>query len=171
MRLTSIGTPGVLRPICRDLRSGQEGFTLIEALVAMAVLLAFMAVLGPHLFHARRIAENSQGRVAAQALLRAILDTPFDRSALASGGAREGDTDGLRWSITAEPTFIDAMVPADGPVPTTEPPKEAAPTTPGPPKESAVKRPRWAAFRLVATVSWGPQQMVSAETIRLGAAE
>jgi prepilin-type N-terminal cleavage/methylation domain-containing protein len=150
----------VLRPICRDLRSGQEGFTLIEALVAMAVLLAFMAVLGPHLFHARRIAENSQGRVAAQALLRAILDAPFDRAALANG-PREGEIDGLRWSITAEPMFIDAMVRADGP----------APTMPEPPKEAAVKRPRWSAFRLVAKVSWSPMQMVTAETMRLGAGE
>ena len=44
-------------------------------------------------------------------------------------------------------------------------------TAPENAKDSAVKRPRWTAFRLVARVSWAPEQMVSAETVRLGVGE
>ena len=169
MRSTSIGTPAALRSICRDLGAGREGFTLIEALVAMTVLLAFVSVLGPYMFHARRIAENVQGRVAAQALLRVILDAPMDRLALAKG-PREGETGGVHWSIAAEPMFVDAMVPAERPAPSTLQKQKDA-TAPENAKDTTVKRPRWTAYRLVARVSWAPEQMVSAETVRLGAGE
>jgi prepilin-type N-terminal cleavage/methylation domain-containing protein len=169
MRSTSIGTPAASRSICRDLGAGRAGFTLIEALVAMAVLLAFVSVLGPYMFHARRIAENVQGRVAAQALLRVILDAPMDRLALAKG-PRDGETDGVHWSIAAEPMFVDAMLPTERPaLSTPQKPKEA--TAPENAKDTAAKRPRWTAFRLVARVSWAPEQMVSAETVRLGVGE
>ncbi len=167
----STGTAAASRPICRDCDcdrgTGRSGFTLIEALVAMGVLLAFVSVLGPHLFHARRIADQVDGRIAAQVLLRAILDAPFDRLAL-SNGPREGETGGIRWSISAEPMFIDAMHPVQSPViamiASQEPAKETA-------KEPAAKRREWTAFRLVAKASWAPGQMVSAETLRLGADE
>lgn len=164
MRSTSIGTPAAWRSIRRNVIASRSGFTLIEALVAMALLLAFVSVLGPHMFHARRIAENAQQRVAAQGLLRSILDRPLDRSALLRG-PRDGETDGLRWSVEAEPMFIDAMLPADGPKPSIlKDTKDAAPK-----KDPAPKRPHWTAFRLTARVSWGPGQMVTAETVRLGA--
>lgn len=157
MRSTSIGTPAVLRSIRREFGAGRAGFTLIEALVAMALLLAFVSVLGPYMFHARRIGENAQGRVAAQALLRAILDAPFDRLAMAKG-PREGETAGMRWSIAAEPMFVDAMLPVDGPLlPAADHPRDAGD-----------KRRHWTAFRLVARVSWQSGQMVTAETMRLG---
>jgi prepilin-type N-terminal cleavage/methylation domain-containing protein len=150
-----------LRSRLRDGGDAQAGFTLIEALVAMALLLAFVSVLGPYLFHARRIADNIDGRVAAQVLLRAILDAPIDRAALAS--SRSGDTDGLRWSVTSEPAYVEAMVPADGaPLRTT--PTNAA-------KETEQKRPNWVPFRLTAKVEWGDGHMVSAETLRLGLGE
>jgi len=74
---------------------------LFEALVALALVLAFVEVLGPHLFHARRIMANSEGRVAAQVLLRSLLDAPFDRSQLANV-SRSGETAGLRWRIVTE---------------------------------------------------------------------
>ena len=40
MRSTSTGTTAVLRSICPDSRKTRAGFTLIEALVALALLLA-----------------------------------------------------------------------------------------------------------------------------------
>ena len=39
---------------------------MLEALVALTLVLAFAAALGPYLFHARRIMVDAEGRVAAQ---------------------------------------------------------------------------------------------------------
>src|SRR5947208_280332 len=86
----------------------RAGFTLIEALVALALVAAFAAALGTYLFHARRIIAHADGRVAAQVLLRTLLETPFDRAQLANA-LREGDASGLRWRIAAEPLALDAM--------------------------------------------------------------
>src|SRR4029077_15276656 len=76
-------------------RSG--GFTLIEALVALALVLAFAAALTPHLFQSRRIVADADSRVAAHVLLRTLLDAPFDRANLAQA-TREGGGGGPRES-------------------------------------------------------------------------
>ena len=124
----------------RDERSDrQAGFTLLEALVALALVLAFASAVGPHLSQARRIMANAEGRVAAQVLLRSLLNAPFDRSSLARA-PREGETSGLRWRIDTEPVA-------------------AARTR---------DRANWSAFRVVASVTWAPGQVIMAETIRLG---
>jgi prepilin-type N-terminal cleavage/methylation domain-containing protein len=143
MRSASIGTPAVSRSR-RDDGKGQAGFTLLEALVALALILAFAAVLGPHLSQARRIMDHAEGRVAAQVLLRSLLDAPFDRSGLTKA-SRGGETGGLRWHIAAEPVLTSA---------------------PGAPD-----RPNWLAFRVIASVAWGADQVLTAETIRLGRPE
>lgn len=112
--------------------------------MALALVLAFAAALGPYLFQARRIMVDAEGRVAAQVLLRTLLDAPFDRASLANV-SREGETGGLRWRIATEPMVIAAAGPRD--------------------------RPRWSSFRVVVSVAWGPRQMITAETVRLGRAE
>jgi len=113
-------------------------------LVALAVVLAFAVVLGPHLSQARRIMADADGRVAAQVLLRSLLDAPFDRSGLANV-SRDGETAGLRWRVASEP------VPAAAP--------------------RAADRPNWQAFRVTASVVWGADQVITAETIRLRRAQ
>ncbi len=143
MRSASIGTPAASRSR-RDNGEGQAGFTLLEALVALALVLAFAAVLGPHLSQARRIMDHAEGRVAAQVLLRSLLDAPFDRSGLANA-SRKGEASGLRWRIVAEPVVAAA---------------------PGAPDQ-----PRWLPYRVTASVAWGSDQVITAETIRLGRPE
>ena len=113
---------------------GQAGFTLLEALVALALILAFAAVLGPHLSQARRIMDHAEGRVAAQVLLRSLLDAPFDRSGLANA-SRKGEASGLRWRIVAEPVLAAA---------------------PGAPDQ-----PRWLPYRVTASVAWGSDQVIT----------
>jgi len=158
MRSMSTGTTAASLSTCGDHRDGRAGFTLIEALVAMTLLLAFVSVLGPSLFHARRVADGIDGRIGAQALLRTILDAPLDRSALA-GGPRSGEVGDLNWTVTAEPMFVDAMVaPIGGP-------KQA---TTNKPAEPAPERKNWIAYHLIGTVSWAPGRMVVADTVRLG---
>jgi type II secretory pathway component PulJ len=120
--------------------SGEAGFTLLEALVALAVILAFAVVLGPHLSQARRIMADADGRVAAQVLLRSLLDAPFDRSGVANM-SRDGETAGLRWRVASEPVAAAAPRAAD--------------------------RQNWQAYRVMASVVWGSDQVITAETIRL----
>ena len=139
MKSASTGTPAASR-LRRDGReSEQAGFTLLEALVSLALILAFAGVLGPNLSQARRIMAHADGRVAAQVLLRSLLDAPFDRSTLPNA-AREGETGGLRWRIVAAPVTVAA--PSD--------------------------KANWSAFHLTASVAWAEGQSISAETIRLG---
>ena len=137
MRSVSTGTPAASQS-GRDDRCRQAGFTLLEALVALAVLLVFASAVGPHLSQARRIMANAGGRVAAQVLLRSLLNAPFDRS-MSARASQEGETGGLHWRIDTAPM---AAV-------------------------SAQDKPNWSAFRVVASVTWAPGQAIVAETIRL----
>jgi prepilin-type N-terminal cleavage/methylation domain-containing protein len=142
MKFVSTGTLVASRSARDDRSDRQAGFTLLEALVALALVLAFASVVGPHLSQARRIMANADGRVAAQVLLRSLLNAPFDRSSL-TRTPREGETSGLRWRIDTEPA--DASRGRD--------------------------QPNWSAFRVVTSVTWAPGQVIMAETIRLGKPE
>jgi type II secretory pathway pseudopilin PulG len=144
MKSASIGTPAACSSISNDRSAKRGGFTLLEALVALALVAAFFATLAPFLFHARRIMNNAEGRVAAHILLRTLLNAPFDRFHLADT-ARAGTFNGLRWRVVATPFAIDAAPPD--------------------PAQS------WTAYRIVASVSAGPGQVMTAETIRLGKPE
>lgn len=126
-----------------DVAPRRAGFTLIEALVALALILAFAGAVVPLLFQARNIMTQADRRVAAHILLRSLLAAPFPRSALAS--TREGEREGLRWRIVAQPVAIAALPPRPG--------------------------AKWVPVRVTATVAWGPGRTISAETMRLGRAE
>jgi type II secretory pathway pseudopilin PulG len=144
MKSESIGTRAAFSSTPRDRIDKRSGFTLLEALVALTVLLAFVSVLGPFLFHARRIMDNSERRVAAQILLRTLLNAPFDRSHLANAD-RAGELNGLHWHIIAKPMAVD-----DAPWGTST---------------------SWTPYRVMASVSWGIGQRVTAETVRLAKSE
>jgi hypothetical protein len=143
MKFASIGTPAASPSKPADPGNTCAGFTLFEALVALALVLAFVEVLTPYMFHARQIMVNAEGRVAGQALLRSLIDAPFDRAQLANI-SRKGETAGLRWRIDTEP-----LTPGATPLP-------AAP---------------WTAFRVKTSVATGGGQVVSAETVRLAKSE
>jgi len=161
MRFASTGTRAALR-LFRKRGRRRAGFTLLEALVALALLVAFAATLGPYLFHARRIMAGVGDRIAAQVLLRSLMDTPFDRETPVRA-SRAGETDGMHWRILAEPIAIY--------------PKPAARRRQISPEqqqqrqqqnEPAAQPVNWTTFRVVASVSWAPGRSVSAETVRLG---
>jgi prepilin-type N-terminal cleavage/methylation domain-containing protein len=138
MRFASIGTPAAFSSSRCESDDKRAGFTLIEALVAMALVLAFVATLGPYLFHARRIMDNGERRVEAQILLRTLLSAPFDRSLLANA-TRSGEYNDLHWRIVTTP-MID---------------------------ETSSGNQPWSAFRVTASVAFGAGQIVTAQTIEL----
>lgn len=142
----------------RDARR-RAGFTLIEALAALALLVAFAGAVGPHLFHARRILASGKGRVIASLLLRSLIEAPFDRSRPPE--RKEGETGGFRWRVEAEPIFLT-------------PPIFAFPAAKAQKDEKDDKddkddkdEPRWTAYRVAARVAWSEGRSISAETIRL----
>jgi len=157
MRSASIGTPAASR-LFRNCARKSAGFTLLEALVALALILAFAATLGPYLFHARRVMAGADRRIAAQVLLRSLLEAPLNRSALADASRKGETTAGLQWWITAAPILI-------GPVAT--PPRQKTLEK----GQNESERPSWVPFRVIASVSWAPGQSISAETVRLGKTE
>jgi general secretion pathway protein I len=129
---------------------------LIEALVALALLLAFASVIVPMMFQSRRFLDNSRGRIAAQVLLRSLLDEAPDRTRMLT--FRDGETGGLRWSVEARPFDLGAVTLIDTAPKTNKPP--------GGPDGSA-PRAQWMPFRIAASVSWAPGQAVRGETVRL----
>lgn len=157
MKFASIGIPAPSPSWRRKQISMRRGFTLLETLVALALLLAFAATLVPFLYHARSIMISADDRVAAQALLRALLEDPIDPATLADL-SRDGDSGGLHWQLGAEPSGIEAAFPDP-------PPISATAATKSPP------RPHWIAYRVVATVTFGAGRSISGETVRLGNAE
>jgi type II secretory pathway pseudopilin PulG len=165
MKFASIGTPAASPSSPHRRNSGQAGFTLLEALAALTLILAFAAALTPLFFHARRIMLYADGRVAAQILARSLLEEPLDRASLSSL-ARDGTTEGLEWRIRSEPTDIAAAFPSR--------PQKQSPAQPVPPGQNAgagTSGGQWVPYRIVATVSWAPGQAVRAETVLLGKAE
>lgn len=160
MKFASIGTPAVSPSSPHQPNNHEAGFTLLEALAALTLILAFAAAVVPLLFHSRRIMLNADGRVAAQILARSLLQEPLDRTSLANL-AQDGETEGLEWQLRSEPTDVVTSLPSRGP-------GQKPPAQTGAAGAPAI---RWAAYRVIASVSWAPGQSVRAETVRLGKAE
>jgi prepilin-type N-terminal cleavage/methylation domain-containing protein len=160
MRFASIGTRVASRLFPGNGIRSRAGFTLLEALVALALVLAFAAALGPYLFQARRIIAGADDRIAAQILLRSLLEAPFDRSNPANV-SREGENAGLRWRITTEPILTDIMPPE----------RQQKVSSPDERQNYSANKGDWKPFRMVVIVSWGPGLSISAETVRLGKTE
>ncbi len=150
MKSASIGIPAA-SPSKRIEADARAGFTLIEALVALSVLLAFAAALGPLMVQSHRILVNGRGQVRAELLLRSLLATPIDRMH-PDLGLREGESGGLRWRLAIEPAASDPRLDDDAP--------RISSKKPG--------HPDWSLLRLTASVFWGAGQTVMAETYRLG---
>jgi prepilin-type N-terminal cleavage/methylation domain-containing protein len=150
MRFASIGTPAK-SPLARcDKRRRQAGFTLIETLVALSLLLAFVMSFSPLMFQARHILVQGRGESRAQTMLESLLAEPFDRLKPKTG-IREGEDAGLIWSVDVEP-YGEPHVDADA-------------------KRDKGHEPAWALFQVGARVSWGSGRTVTAQTLRLGQVE
>jgi hypothetical protein len=149
MRSGSTGIPAASPLKHADPPARQAGFTLVEALVALSLVLAFAAALGPLMFHGRQILLQGDGQIRAQLVLRSLIMEPFDRVSPPQEGAREGESGDLRWRLDVEPVESAASEEA------LDPPR----------KDQKFK---WALFHVTAHVFWGVRRSATAATVRLG---
>ena len=99
-------------------QDARAGFTLIETLVALLVLSIVMVVAQRGFVTARLGLDRAQSTFAAEAVARSIVETQLDLLA-AAPGVRTGETDGLAWTVTAEPIVLP-LPPAPPPAPTSQ---------------------------------------------------
>ncbi|MEA2936074.1 MAG: ral secretion pathway protein [Variibacter sp.] len=83
-------------------RRGETGFTLIEVLVALAVVAVSLASIGALVGGYVRGARGLEQRMAMVETTRAILSRFSDRAKLTSGTVT-GETAGLSWRMDATP--------------------------------------------------------------------
>jgi general secretion pathway protein I len=97
--------------------SPEAGFTLIEALVALAVAAVCLAAIGTLMAQNIRASRQLDQRVALVSTLRKVVTALPDRPDLA-GADLGGDMAGYQWAVSSSP-YPDPSPPAKG----KEPPK------------------------------------------------
>lgn len=135
------------------MRAGaRDGFTLIEALVAFAIVAALSLVVQRGLIQSRVGWAAVEDRTGAERLARSLLEEPLTPAAVAAGG-REGVTDGRRWRV--------GLQTLDLPLPSPPEPEGGAPPQP------AQEGLRWLPLRVRIEVATARGRPVEVETVRL----
>ena len=147
----------------------RDGFTLIETLVAFAVMATLLSVLFRGVVTLRAGAFAFDARMQEDVIARAILDDALANRTLRAG-TYSGMRDGRRWTMVAKAIDLSAQIPAGRPIPA--PPagpgalqsQTPLPVTSG--LGSAPPLPIWAPQRLIVHVETTGRP-VEIETIRL----
>ena len=91
-------------------RRGERGFTLLEMLVAVAILAALVGIIPRSFVSARAAIERSQDWLEAGLVAEAVLNAELaDRNL--RPGVRRGTLDGHRWAAVIAPSRILAVRP------------------------------------------------------------
>ena len=149
---------------------GRDGFTLVEALAAFAILALLTLVAQRTLVMARTSLAAADARIEAERVARTLLDEPVART-VARGGSRSGVTDGRRWTVSAEPLALPATRPA-APAATVDPTGAANPAAGTDPatKGTAPAPATWRPLRVTIRVETTPGRTLAVETVRLARA-
>ena len=149
-----------MSPATQPRRERQAGFTLLEVLVALALLASAMAAIGSLASVGRRASWIEGERAELAQVARRLVNEMTDR---AFAGPVTGEADGYTWRIEAK------MI---GPVPVPTAPAEpsaSAPSAqfpfgrPGQPQQVA-----WVPFRIVLRVTGPGGAIAEIVTVRLG---
>jgi general secretion pathway protein I len=92
------------RPLRVARRTARAGFTLIEAVVALALLAVFLAVLGPLIGSSAHGVRSLEQHLALLETARLVATSVPSRDQLAAGELA-GDMAGLRWRVAVSPFF------------------------------------------------------------------
>jgi prepilin-type N-terminal cleavage/methylation domain-containing protein len=96
-----------LRHLRRSARS-DAGFTLVEMLVAVAILAVLVSIVPRSFVFARSIIDHSRDWMGARLVADAVMNDTLTGNAL-QPGARAGELDGRRWRATIRPESIPGM--------------------------------------------------------------
>jgi general secretion pathway protein I len=92
----------LLRVITRERRRPRAGFTIVEVLVALAVVAASLAAIGSVIATTARAARSLEQRVALVQTARAV-ETGLPRRGQLALGHVSGEIGGHRWRIDVSP--------------------------------------------------------------------
>ena len=129
--------------------SGDDGFTLVEALAAFAILSMLTLVVQRGFVMAKAALVRSNDRVAAEWVAQTLLAQPLGREATRTG-TRSGTETGRRWTMRVEP--LDLPVARAG-------------------IKDGAKAPSWQPMRVTVQVEIAPGRIFDLETVRLARVE
>lgn len=134
-------------------RAGRDGFTLIEALVAFAIVAGATVVVQRSLVQSRAATAQTADRVAPEWLMRSLLAEPLSDLDMSMGG-RSGVEGGRRFEVRLTPLtgLDDDHV---GRVPDRTP-------------DPAERQVRWQPMRVSIAVETGPAKWLTLESVKLG---
>lgn len=148
---------------------GRDGFTLIETLVAIAVVAAVSVSLQRGVVSARQALGRAEAVAAAETVARDILENRLAELAPAVG-TRRGEDRGLVFEVAAEP--LDLPFPAQPSEPAPARAEPAPPPGAPPQAEKAVDRPagRWRPLRVTIRVTPASGPPLTVETVHVAPA-
>ncbi|MFT4098053.1 MAG: prepilin-type N-terminal cleavage/methylation domain-containing protein [Rhodoblastus sp.] len=156
-------------------QSPRAGFTLLEVLVALALLAAAMAAIGSLASVGRRANRAEFDRVGLAQVARRVLADMTERNF--SGGST-GAADGYRWRIDVSPMAVApprqsaARLSAQPSAPSGQQPQPAQQTAQqqAAQQDSTQQQPAWIPYRIVLRISGPGGASAEFVTVRLGKA-
>jgi competence protein ComGC len=97
----------------KRLRPEQEaGFTLLDMLVAVAILAALVGIVPRSFVFARSLLDHSRDWMAARLVAESVLNDELARATL-EPGVRGGVIEGRRWRATLRPSSLAGAAPSE----------------------------------------------------------